>query len=159
MYLWWFALLLAVFRVYRQAVQDTKWANLKPMFSANCVFIVSKEPRVADLITLLKKMPQFVLLGTDQRLLYAAVCGRLFISDKSNIFLGWLTKISVRKKSQLTNEHMTCNGLLGYRVFIHSVIEIYIYLVFEDILFLILLTFTQPVHNVFHSFIVLCSNG
>ena len=48
----------------RQAIEDTKWANLKPLFCARSVFIVSDEPSVADLMAVLKKTPEFVILGT-----------------------------------------------------------------------------------------------
>jgi len=59
------SIICTVYGRCRKAIEDTKWVNLKPLFCAKSIFIVGEEPRVADLMAIMKKTPELVILGTE----------------------------------------------------------------------------------------------
>ncbi|KAI0212946.1 39S ribosomal protein L10, mitochondrial [Lamellibrachia satsuma] len=93
-----------------QAIEDTKWANLKPLFCARSVFIVSDEPRVADLMAVLKKTPEFVILGgvVDNMILNRAGLARYAALPSLDLVRGELCSVLngvVNKTRRLLTSH------------------------------------------------------
>ena len=50
---------------FRRTVADTALANLGPFLIGNNMYVVSEEPRLDDLVKILRKIPDLILLGKD----------------------------------------------------------------------------------------------
>ncbi|XP_046563579.1 39S ribosomal protein L10, mitochondrial-like [Haliotis rubra] len=50
-------------KLIRPAVMDTRLTNLLPFFTGHNLFIVSTEPRVAEMVKIVRRIPQLHLLG------------------------------------------------------------------------------------------------
>ena len=52
--------------IYRETIQDTKWANLAPILIGKNIYVASEELQISQLVKDAKKMPELHMLGKFQ---------------------------------------------------------------------------------------------